>query len=252
MGEVLCGRFDFQVFCGWFGATSAPAACESSWSLNARVANIGAGKGIMDQTLALLTAPANLPFAVALALMLMIGLVEAIGLGGSAVELEADVDGDAGLLAWLGLGRLPLLIVLVVFLALFGIIGLVVQQVASGLAGAPLPPLLASGGAALAALPLTGVAGRGLARVLPRDETTAVPLDSLVGRTGAIVTGEARSGCPARARVADRHGQAHYVMVEPDNAGQIFREGETVLLVRRDAETFRAIAYDNPLLPRLD
>jgi len=205
----------------------------------------------MTDTLALLTAPANLPFAVSLVLMLLIGLVEAIGLGG-AVALEFDADVDAGPLGWLGLGQVPLLIVLVVFLALFGIIGLLLQQVLAAATGAPLPPLLASGRAALGAVPLTGIAGRGLARILPRDETTAVPLDSLTGRFGTITLGEARTGCPARARVEDVHGQAHYVMVEPDNAGQIFREGETVLLVRRDAELFRAIAYDNPLLPRLD
>ena len=77
----------------------------------------------MTDTLALLTAPANLPFAVSLVLMLLIGLVEAIGLGG-AVALEFDADVDAGPLGWLGLGQVPLLIILVVFLALFGIIGL--------------------------------------------------------------------------------------------------------------------------------
>lgn len=204
----------------------------------------------MQQTIELLTAPANLPFAAALLLMLAIGAVEAVGLGGAAVELDGDLD--AGPLGWLGIGRLPLLIVLIVFLALFGIAGLIVQQMAAGLGGAFLSPLIAVPVAAAGALPLTGLAGRGLARILPRDETTAVSLDSLIGRVGAVTLGESRTGSPARVRVEDVHGQAHFVMVEPDNDGQIFREGETVLLVRRDAQAFRAIAYDNPLLPRLD
>ncbi len=201
----------------------------------------------MDQAWAFLIDPANLPFAVALVLMLLIGAVEAAGLGGAGV----DLDHDAGL-DWLGLGRVPLLVVLVVFLALFGVIGLAIQQVAAALTGAPLPPGLAAPAAAVATLPLTGVAGRCLARILPHVETTAFPLESLVGRVGTVTIGAASQGSPARTRVEDRHGQAHYVMVEPDNAGQIFREGERILLVRRDTDRFRGIAYDNPLLPRLD
>jgi hypothetical protein len=202
----------------------------------------------MLEAWAFLIDAANLPFAVALVLMLLIGAVEAAGLGGAAVDLDHGGEG----LAWLGLGRVPLLVVLVVFLALFGVIGLAIQQVAAALAGDPLSPWLAAPAAAFAALPLTGVASRGLARILPRDETTAVPLETLIGRVGTITLGEAREGSPARARVEDQHGQAHYVMVEPDNAGQIFREGETVLLVHHNRDLFRGIAYDNPLLPRLD
>lgn len=204
----------------------------------------------MQQTLEFLTSAANWPFAVALLLMLLIGAVEAVGLTGAAVDLDHDL-GD-GWLAWLGLGRVPLLIVLVVFLALFGMAGLLIQQLAAALTGSTLPAVLASGGAVLAALPLTGICARGLARILPRDETTVVPLEALIGRVGTVTLGQATQGSPARLRIEDRHGQAHYVMVEPDNAGQIFREGDTVLLVHRQAELFRGIAYDNPLLPRLD
>lgn len=201
----------------------------------------------MFEAWAFLIDAANLPFAVALVLMLLIGAVEAVGLGGAGVDLDHN-----GGLDWLGLGRVPLLVVIVVFLALFGVIGLAIQQVAAALTGAPLSPWPASVAAGVASLPLTGVSARGLARFLPRDETTAVALESLIGRVGTITLGAAIQGSPARARVEDRHGQAHYVMVEPDNDGQIFREGESVLLVRQQAQLFRGIAYDNPLLPRLD
>ena len=40
-------------------------------------------------------------------------------------------------------------------------------------------------------------------------------------------------------------------MVEPDNAGQVFEEGERVLLVRREGDVFRAIAVGDHHLPRL-
>src|SRR3546814_12298931 len=86
----------------------------------------------------------------------------------------------------------------------------------------------------MTSLPATGFAARRLAPLLPRDQSSAVPLDALTGSFARIVTGVARSGSPARARVEDGFGQAHYIMVEPDNAGQTLEEGETILLVRRE------------------
>jgi hypothetical protein len=91
------------------------------------------------------------------------------------------------------------------------------------------------------ALPATRAASRILARYLPTEETTAVDRDSLVGRMAVIVTGQAASGSPAQARARDVHGQPHYVMVEPDEADEIFDEGETVILLRRSSATFFAI-----------
>ncbi|HEX9964755.1 MAG TPA: YqiJ family protein [Allosphingosinicella sp.] len=183
--------------------------------------------------LEIIAAPANLPFSVALLVMLMIGAVEALGLGASAVHLDlhADVDGD--LLGWLGVGQVPLLILLVVFLALFGLAGLAIQQFAG-----PLSLWIATPAAVAAALPLTGLGARGLARIMPRDETTAVSLDSLVGKKATITIGTARRGSPAQARVVDDHGQAHYVMVEPYDDSHSIGQGETVRLDRREGNIF--------------
>jgi hypothetical protein len=83
---------------------------------------------------------------------------------------------------------------------------------------------------------------------MPRDETTAIALDELVRRDAEIQIGTARAGSPARARVIDRHGQAHHVMVEPQDPASELRAGETVLLVRREGGTFYAIQYESPLL----
>ena len=193
-------------------------------------------------------APENLPFAVALVLMLMIGAVEALGLGMGAIHLDAhaDVHADGDLLGWLGLGRIPLLMVVVVLLALFGIVGIAGQQVADAFLGAPLSPWIAGPAAFLASLPLTGVAARGLARVMPHDETTAIPLEDLVGRRATVVVGTARQGSPARASVRDRHGLTHYVMAEPSDA-QSVGEGGTLLLVRREGEIFVGLAEGQDL-----
>jgi hypothetical protein len=189
----------------------------------------------MGEMLEIFAAPANWPFSVALLVMLMIGAVEAFGLGASAVHLDvgAGVDGGGDLLGWLGVGQVPLLILLVVFLALFGLAGLAIQQFAG-----PLPLWIAAPAAAAAALPLTGLGARGLARIMPRDETTAVSLDSLVGKKATITIGTARRGSPAQARVVDDHGQAHYVMVEPYDDSHSVGQGETVRLDRREGNIF--------------
>jgi membrane protein implicated in regulation of membrane protease activity len=200
--------------------------------------------------LEIIAAPANLPFSVALLIMLMIGAVEALGLGASAAHVDLADGGFGGdLLAWLGVGRVPLLMLLVVFLAFFGMAGLAIQQSAAELAGALLSPWLASAGALAAAVPLTAVGARGLARIMPRDETTAVSLESLLGRRGTITVGTARRGSPAQARVRDEHGQSHYVMVEPNDEAHPIGEGETVLLVRRDGNLFTALGAADGIVP---
>jgi hypothetical protein len=196
----------------------------------------------------LLGASENLVFVVALGIMALIGLIEALGLGAGAIghDLDVDVHAEGDVLGWLGFGVLPLSILLIVFLAAFGLIGLVGQQVARDLAGALLPATIAVPAAAAVALPVTGVLARGLARILPRDETTAIDPGDLVGLHAEIVIGRATQGSPAKARVRDFHGQTHYVMAEPDDPAASFAEGEEILLVRRDTHVFRAVSSDRP------
>ena len=202
-----------------------------------------------------LLADHNLPFAVALAVMVLLALLQAFGLG----ELFGDGDADAdahggladGLLAFLGIGRVPFMIWLASFLLLFAGIGVGVQGLAEGLLGAPLDRWLAGVLAAGAALPVTGVLVRPLARILPGDETSAIGLDSLVGRRARIVTGRAAAGHPARAQVRDRFGRPHYVMVEPHEAGSEMLEGDEMLLVRRENETFYGVALQERRLAPL-
>jgi hypothetical protein len=109
------------------------------------------------------------------------------------------------------------------------------------LAGAPLEAWLAAAIAAAAALPVTSALVRPLARILPRDHTTAVGLDALVGRRATITIGRATAGSPARAQVRDHHGHPHHVMVEPHDARGVIAEGEAVLIVRREQEIFYAV-----------
>lgn len=185
-------------------------------------------------------------FTSAIILMALIGIFELVGL--SANLLDVDLDSDVpDWLDWLGLGRLPLMILLVAFLACFGTIGLLTQQLAVALLGAPFTPLLAVPAVAAVSLPLTGLVGRGLARIIPQDETTAYPVDGLTGLSGTIVVGVAAAGSPARAAVRDPHGQRHFVFVEPVDRSLTYGEGEEVLLVRREGDIFRVVHTQPPM-----
>lgn len=211
--------------------------------------------------LELLTRAGSLPFSVALALMLMFALLQIVGagdfLGGDA---DVDVHGgvhahgglDAGLLSVLGIGRVPFLMWLMLLLTVFGLVGISAQELLLALTGQTWSAWLVAPVVGLAALPITGALSRGLGRIIPQDETTAIDVSMLVGREAEILVGTAAVGNPARGRVFDHYGQAHNVMVEPDMADQRFVQGEKVLLVRREGDLFKAIARGDHYLPRLD
>lgn len=203
---------------------------------------------------AVVGAPESIVFVSALLLTLLIGAIQLIGFGSDLhVGGHADIEGHAGsaVLSWLGVGTLPLMIVIVVFLTFFGVAGLMIEQVGQDWLGSLVSPWIAAPAAIAAALPLTGFATRALAHILPQDFTTAVSQDMLVGEPARIVTGQARHGFPARARVEDSHGQSHYVMVEPNAPDQVFEEGEAILLIRREATLFRAISRGDHRLPHI-
>lgn len=191
--------------------------------------------------------PAYVPFAIAFVVMIGIGLIEAVGLGLGELGVDADLgvdghDGAGGVLDWLGLGAgLPILIWLTALLGCFTIVGVAVQQASTALLGAPLHALLAAAIALAVGGFLNVFAARGLARIMPGYESTVISQDDLMRQRGTILEGVARRGQPARAKIVDDHGQAHYVMVEPHHDTDSIAQGETALLVRRDGGIFYAL-----------
>ena len=195
---------------------------------------------------ALLT-PAYLPFAIAFVVMAGIGLIEAVGLGLGNADLGADADGGA--LDWLGRGReVPILIWLTSLLGCFTQTGLAIQQLATAITGAPLFWPIAAGAALVAGGLLNAVVARGLARVMPGYESSAISTDDLLRERGRVLDSAAARGRPARAKITDRHGQAHVVMVEPHDDADVLATGSTVLIVRRDGALFFALPETNSLL----
>ncbi|MBB3957497.1 membrane protein implicated in regulation of membrane protease activity [Novosphingobium sediminicola] len=178
-------------------------------------------------------------------------MIEAIGLGFGSLDLHGDLapDGSAGLLDWLGLGRdIPILIWLTSLLACFTLTGVALQNIAVAMIGGPLAWWLACGIALLLGALLNTLAANGLMRIMPSFETTVISTDDLLGRRGVILEGTARRGAPARAKVVDQYGQAHFIMVEPHNDRDEIISGQSALIVRREGPIFFVLPDENTQL----
>jgi hypothetical protein len=216
-------------------------------------------------------ASATAPFAVAIGLTLAIALIEMIGLlmgihPSSAIDsalpdfhLEvphADVPHvDVGgvelsplsqTLTWLSFGRVPALVVLILMAASFGLIGFVLQETLRQSLGFMLEPWAASIPAAIGAVFATRHGGRLLGRIMPKEETDAVSTTAFVGRIATVFRGQASAGRPAEAKLSDIHGKTHYLLVEPEEAEQVFSEGSEVVIIRQEGHVFRAITRLKP------
>lgn len=217
----------------------------------------------------LIFAPQNFIFGVAITLMFLLFILEIVALmiGGandwvdgflpdSLTEAHAEIgidspNVDAGVfirfLSWLYVGKIPLLMLMVVFLAVFGLTGFIFQSVVYNLLGFYLPKIIAVIVVWFLSLPIVRLFAKGLYKILPKDETTAIDSKELIGRVGVVVLGNATNNQSAQVRVKDTHGQTHYVMVFADT-DETLTQGETVLLVSQVGVNFRAIKNVNGVL----
>lgn len=211
-----------------------------------------------------LTAPGLYPFTIAA--LILVGLVAVeivamvVGLSFSSILDHGVSDGvvhghaDPGPLdtwmSWLNKGGVPLLILIMIWLASFAIAGFFIQGVAGAIV-APLPTLVASLGAFAAALPLTRTLSRWTGKIFPGDETAAIDQADLVGLTGTVTLGPLDQGKPGQVRVKDRHGNIHVLRARAA-ADHTIPQGAIVLLVDRSAGLFQAIPAPQDLLANTD
>lgn len=205
--------------------------------------------------------PENLPFAVSCAVLLILAVLEGVGalIGFGLSNLLDNLLPEAGIasadmpdhgavsefLSWLRLRDVPVIVILIAFLMSYTITGLVLQQVVAALFSAPLPAIVAALAALFLSVPGVRLFAQLMSKIMPKDETSAVSSGSFVGRTATITLGLAKSGQAAQAKLKDKFGQDHYVMVEPDAADGAFAQGEMVLLVRENGSIFYAIPVTN-------
>lgn len=213
-----------------------------------------------------LTHPNNFPFLLALLVLVIMAINEGVGLliGINASDAishlipenflnvdGADIENPSTLskaLSWLRIGQIPFVVILVIFLAAFGLIGLFIQKINLSLFGYLMPAVISILPAFVFAILCVRFTGRILARIMPQDETTAVSLDTLIGRVATIIVGNASTEYAAQAKVKDAFGKYHYIMIEPDNKQDVFLQGSSALLVRRNGSKFYAIENNNQIM----
>lgn len=208
---------------------------------------------------------ANAPFTIAIFVMFGIAVLEGafllLGFGlfqfldslvpdvaiSSDLDMSPDIDSPSAIsrfLSWLRIGKVPLLMLLVVFLTCFGILGLLLQSLIYQLSGALLPPWFAVIPIFFLTLPVVRLSAIILEKIMPGDETDVISEDELIGHVATLTLGRAQLGSPAEAKTKDQHGTTHYVMVEPEQNTATFERGDKVLLVQRNGATFKAILAD--------
>lgn len=224
----------------------------------------------------LFTSPASLPFAIALTVVAALFVLEIIsaliggtilGAGSDGPDLDMDVDTDfdlsiepdmdieveaatdavdtselsGGLFTWIGARDVPFLIWLVSFLTMFGLSGLILQSAVEALTGGMLPATVAVIIAIVPALAVTRILANWVALLMPKTETTALRARHLGGYHGTITQGTARRGKPAEVKIKDRHGNIHYLRVEPLHDDDVFVQGSDVTLIRKRGDAFFVI-----------
>ena len=205
----------------------------------------------------LLLAPDVRPFTVAAAIMTTLGGIELLTMlvGFSISELlgkdlaaEADSDsGLGGMFLWVNAGRLPLLILIILALGVFSIAGFFLQGLAHGV-GLSVPVSIAALAAAACSIPAIRVTSRGIARIIPRDETYVVNEADFIGHVAEVSIGPLDQGLPGRVRLKDVFGNWHSLVARASPESTPLPVGASVLLVDRDAKSFIAISAPADLI----
>jgi membrane protein implicated in regulation of membrane protease activity len=157
-------------------------------------------------------------------------------------HVDADADHDAvpahlALMSFIGVGRVPLSLLLTVLLMTWGAAGFVVNQIAGPRLGVgPRLAVVSIPIAALASLGLTRLLASAIDRWLPLNETTARRRHELLGRSGEAIFPIGRQF--GLAAVRDERGELYQVpcQLDPKLEGPIAK-GAKVRLVAYSAKT---------------
>ena len=205
----------------------------------------------------ILLAPDVRPFAISAAIMVALGGIELLTmivgfsiseLIGKDFALETESHSAiGGLFLWINAGRLPLLILMILALGVFAIAGFLLQAVAHSV-GTAVPVALAALAAFAISLPAIRVTSRGIARIIPRDETYVVDEADFIGHVAEVSIGPLDQGLPGKVRLKDVFGNWHSVAARASPESTPHPVGASVLLVDRDARCFIAISAPADLI----
>ncbi|MBI2877713.1 MAG: DUF1449 family protein [Candidatus Tectomicrobia bacterium] len=168
-------------------------------------------------------------------------------------DLEADHEADvhhggggllADLLSLLGVGQVPLGILLTMLCLLFGFIGFGVNQLLAGLLPVWGFVPISLGAAALGSLFLTGSLARVVSRFLPAEESYVTSFEALAGQTGKVVL--LCSPTEGYAQVRDRYGNLQEVHCQ-SLEGRPLQKGQPILIVEVQPQERICLVVENDL-----
>ena len=174
-------------------------------------------------------------------------------------DMDHDADHDIGVghgvidnvLSFLGVGRCPLSIILMVFGITWGFIGLCCNGIFSSIRFIPAglyfwPSLFA---ATILGLFITRYTSLTIARVLPKQASSAVSLTSLVGKYGETSVRISVTG--GRARVRDQHGTLHNIYCRVADGEEKIPANEQIIVLQYLPPEKVFIVKEKPTLPKV-
>ncbi len=194
----------------------------------------------------------NLPYTLALTLVMAIALLEGvaliIGLSFASfldelfvIDLDIDPElsssGLSATLGWLYFHRLPFLVWLVLLLCSFGVVGSVLNFILV------MPLFITLPISFVFTVFITRYLAKRIAKIIPRNESSAASSSSFSGKLATITIGKASKGNAAEAVLRDQFNQKHYVLVEPECDQQVFEQGTQVVLVEKLSSSWLAIEF---------
>ena len=165
-------------------------------------------------------------------------------------DLDVDIEIDGGvpfhhvLLSWFNLGKVPFLVLVIIFLTAFGLTGFIAQYLTITLIKINIPSLILILADLIFSFYVLHKIGGFVGRIIPSEETSAVSQESFIGRIAVITTGTSKRGMPAQAKIKDEHGRFHYVMTEPLNDEDEFDQGFQVVIVDKKGRNYLVDAFD--------
>jgi len=153
------------------------------------------------------------------------------------IDADADIEVGAGIaphlaiLDWLNLGRVPFMVLVVLNLLSYGLLGFFIQKIMISITCVPMGKLSISLLVLAPSLIITHYLGRGVAKVFPKEETSAVKIETLINKIGEITIGTASHNNPAEAKVKDKYNKTHYIRVVPMDKEMKITQGEKIVVI---------------------
>ena len=197
-----------------------------------------------------LTAGPNMAFLISgciVVALLIMGIISMVlGMGHDFLSMDGDIDftadlngngipdylevGHGSIMGWMNPGHVPSTIFIILFCGIYSILGYSAQWIYDGVMGSFAPSLLAWPVVMALTLPAVRGTSVAIAPVLPKDETNAITLETLVGSSGVVTSGPITSSDFGFARFTDNYGTSHSILVCGEGEESIANGSPVVLI----------------------